>query len=430
MRLVAGDQVTFSLTSDDVDVLARVEGPDGQTWEDDDSGGDTNALLHFTAPVDGVYRFIATTYGPGTTGSFHVTVDVAPSDLVDDDDGDDGDDSGLEPGEDPGVVAPSAGGSTFGIFVGISDQGGENSFLPGSADDAVQLASAFAEAGWMQRTNAVVLTDARATVANVRQAFGALSQRMGPGDTLVFFYDGHGSTQVLDTRGPDLSRAELGRLLDRVPGRSLVVLDSCEAGGFAPVVQRPGRFGLFSSRADENSSTAPEVNAGGWLAYFFREAVRGGVPRGADGSVDYARVVRYVQQRYDRQGVSQHQHLVAVNGTGSDTFALGGSSQGPALQPGTAIATNNPPAQNPGLPGFGGLPAMNGLPNLGQLGQLPAMVNLPAGLNPQSLGGLFGIPSAQPSAAPAAPTVSMNELGQLFGAGVNVMSQVASELTK
>jgi hypothetical protein len=418
-----------------MDVLVRVEGPDGQTWEDDDGGGGTNSLLHFTAPVDGVYRVIATTYEAGATGSFHVTTDVAPSDLVDDDDDDD-DDTGLEPDENPVQPAPSAGGNTFGIFVGITDQGGENSNLPGSADDAVQLASAFAEAGWMQRTNAVVLTDARATVANVRQAFGALTQRMAPGDTLVFFYDGHGSTQVLDTRGPDLSRSELGRLLDRVPGRSLVVLDSCEAGGFAPIVQRPGRFGLFSSRADENSSTAPEVNAGGWLAYFFREAVRGGVPRAADGSVDYARVVRYVQQRYDRQGVSQHQHLVAVNGTGSDTFALGGPSAGPALQPGTAVATN--PAPTPGLtlPGIGGLPAMTnlpamtGLPSLPGLGQVPGLANLPAGLNPQGLGGLLGLPSMPVAPSGAAPTVTMNELGQLLGTGVGVMSRVADELTK
>lgn len=233
-----------------------------------------------------------------------------------------------EPAEQPidePAEQPVGAGRTFGIFIGVSQYNGENHDLPGSADDAVQLARAFEGAGWMSRSNAVVLTDSEASAVNVRQAFRTLAQRVRPGDTLVFFYDGHGNSTVLDTVGPDLSRGELGRLLRTVQGQQLVVLDSCEAGGFAPLVRgRADRAGLFSSRANENSQTAPEVNAGGWLAYFLRQAVSGGVSRGADGSVALSDVVSYVEGRYERQGITDRQHLVAVQPQG-ERFALGGN---------------------------------------------------------------------------------------------------------
>ncbi len=118
----------------------------------------------------------------------------------------------------------------------------------------------------MQRRNAVVLTDAQATAGGVRQAFRALAPRVRPIDTLVFFFDGHGGSDVLDLVGPDLARRELGQMMNRVQGHQLLVLDSCEAGGFAPLVQgQPSRAGLFSSRASESSSTARRsAPAAGW----------------------------------------------------------------------------------------------------------------------------------------------------------------------
>ncbi|MEZ4410085.1 MAG: caspase family protein [Polyangiales bacterium] len=260
------------------------------------------------------------------------------------------DDSDSEPTPAPAPAPNAQGGRTFGIFVGVSQYGGENHDLPGSADDAVQLARAFERAGWMERSNAVVLTDANASLANVRQAFRQMASRVTANDTLVFFYDGHGNTQVLDTVGPDLSRSELGRLMRTVQGHQLLVLDSCEAGGFAPLVQgRSGRAGLFSSRANENSQTAPEVNAGGWLAYFMRQAVAGGVRRGPDGAVDLSEVVRYVEARYQRQGITDRQHLVAVQPRG-ETFALGGAGNGTVTTTPTdvAVARNDAPARRPG----------------------------------------------------------------------------------
>ncbi len=216
-------------------------------------------------------------------------------------------------------------GRTWGIFVGVSDYGGDNESLPGSAADAVQLARAFQQAGWMQRSNAVVLTDRQATLANVRQAFRTIAPQVRPEDTFVFFFDGHGNTRTLDLVGSDLSQSALGAMMDTVHGRQLVVLDSCNAGGFAPLARAgQNRAGLFSSRASESSSTAPEVNAGGWLAYFFREAVAGAVRRNPDGGLDFDQVVRFVEARYQQRNVSPRQNLVAVRASRGEAFAIGG----------------------------------------------------------------------------------------------------------
>lgn len=266
---------------------------------------------------------------------------------------DDGGDTSDDGSDDGDTVTPppntAAQGTTWGIFVGITRYGSENHDLPGSASDAQNVARAFERAGWMQRSNAVVLTDDNATLAHVRQAFSAMAPRVGAHDTLVFFFDGHGNTSELDLRGDDLSRRELGALLDRAHGRSLVVLDSCNAGGFAGVVRgHPGRAGLFSSRADEESSTAPEVGAGGWLAWNFRRAIEGGARRRADGSVALDDVVRYVERGYQQRQLDQT--LVVARGDRSE-FALGGAGAGDAAAPSwdeRAIARNDPrPVRRP-----------------------------------------------------------------------------------
>jgi hypothetical protein len=334
VTLRRGDAVRFGVSSSDFDTVARASGPGGQQWEDDDGAGrGTDSLLQFTAPRDGRYELTVTSYEAGESGAFRTELSVARGGAVNEDDAapdadsadasdDTNDDAPADVRPTPAQPAAAGAGTTWGIFVGISRYDGENDDLPGSAGDARNLARSFERAGWTQRGNAVVLTDREATLDQVRQAFRSVAPRVRANDTLVFFFDGHGSSDTLDLRGEDLSRRELGRLLDRVPGRSLLVLDSCEAGGFASVVRgHEGRAGLFSSRANESSSTAPEVGAGGWLAYNFRRAIDGGVRRRPDGSIDLGEVVRYVERDYRARDLDQQ--LVATQATRGD-FALGG----------------------------------------------------------------------------------------------------------
>lgn len=435
VALRRGDRVRFGASSEAIDVMAVVEGPGGQRWEDDDGAGGTNARLVFTAPRDGSYRFIVTSYQAGETGVYqaealvtHAGSAVADDDsdseetAADDGEGDDSEETAADEGgegdeptaaDDRADVAPATGaGTTYGIFVGISHYGGDNHDLPGAAADAVQLARTFQQAGWMQRTNAVVLTDAQATEAGVRQAFQMMAPRVRPNDTLVFFFDGHGSRRELDLVGPDIARSELGQMMNRVQGHQLLVLDSCEAGGFAPLVAgQPSRAGLFSSRATESSSTAPAVGAGGWLAYAFRRAVAGGVRRRPDGSVDLNDVITYVRRQYEEHHVTPEQNLVAVSDRGQG-FALGG--RGDAVAPtatDTAVASRDPwrrPARRPGdvamAPTY---PSMTPMPS-----EVPSMVPMPSGAADN---GLFG---------------NNDAFAQFMGAGVGVGAQVLSAMVK
>lgn len=354
VRLRRGDRVRFAVSSEAMDVMARVEGPDGQRWEDDDGAGGTNARLVFTAPADGTYRFIVTTYEAGETGAYEAEAVIGHGGAAvdgdddaqanDDDSAQDDDDSAQDdaPAAPSAAAAATGAGTTYGIFVGISHYGGDNHDLPGAASDAVQLARAFQQAGWMHRSNAVVLTDAEATAGGIRQAFQTMAPRVRANDTLVFFFDGHGSRSEIDLVGPDVSRRELGQMMAQVHGRQLLVLDSCEAGGFAPLVQGHGdRAGLFSSTATQSSSTAPEVGAGGWLAYAFRQAVEGGVRRRPDGTMDLNDVTSYVRRQYAQHHVTE-QTLVAVSDR-SQGFALGGSGDaGTSVPADTAVAARNP----------------------------------------------------------------------------------------
>lgn len=430
IALHRGDRVTFTLSSSEFDTVARVTGPRDGAWQDDDGAGQgTNSLLRFVAPQDGTYTFVATSYAQGETGAFQALIDIRPgsapaadgwdndSDDGDDDnnnsDADDADDRADEPAAPepaPPAAATNGAGRTFGIFVGITNYQGENNNLPGSAADAVHLARAFQQAGWMQRSNAVVLTDREATLANVQQAFRTVAPRVGANDTFVFFFDGHGSSNALDLRGADLSRDALGRMMGQVHGRQLLVLDSCSAGGFASLVRgQSRRAGLFSSSATETSSTAPAVGAGGWLAYSFREAVNGGVQRRDDGSLDFNEVVSYVREQYQSHDVDQT--LVAVNSRGG-SFAIGGQGDAVADVPAdTAVAANDEPAR----PGFGG----NELPALIPL--IPEMLNgmrLPA-MRPSTgnagNGGLFG---------------NNDQFASMLNAGMQIAGQVLEAATK
>ncbi|MFO0627138.1 MAG: caspase family protein [Polyangiales bacterium] len=425
IALHRGDRVTFTLSSSEFDTIARVAGPGGGTWQDDDGAGEgTNSLLRFVAPQDGTYTFVATSYAQGETGAFQALIDIrpgsAPADegwdndgddnATDDDDRDDADDRADAPAPTPPAAATNGAGRTFGIFVGITNYQGENNNLPGSAADAVHLARAFQQAGWMQRSNAVVLTDREATLANVQQAFRTVAPRVGANDTFVFFYDGHGSSSALDLRGADLSRDALGRMMGNVRGRQLLVLDSCSAGGFAPLVRgQRNRAGLFSSSATETSSTAPAVGAGGWLAYAFREAVNGGVQRRDDGSLDFNEVVSYVREQYQSHDVDQT--LVAVNSRGG-SFAIGGQGDAVADVPAdTAVAANDEPER----PGFGG-------------NQLPALIPL----IPEVLNGMR-LPAMRPGAGNAGDSGlfgSNDQFASMLSTGMQIAGQVLEAATK
>lgn len=71
----AGQQVTVSMTSGDVDAYVMLRGPAGFAEENDDrDAGLTDAQVSVRLPANGTYRIQATTYQPGETGRYRIAV--------------------------------------------------------------------------------------------------------------------------------------------------------------------------------------------------------------------------------------------------------------------------------------------------------------------------------------------------------------------
>lgn len=77
--LKAGETYIIDMRSDDVDSYLVLEDAKGtRLAEDDSSGGFPNARIVHKAGETGTYRIICTSYNPGETGSFTLTVRVQP----------------------------------------------------------------------------------------------------------------------------------------------------------------------------------------------------------------------------------------------------------------------------------------------------------------------------------------------------------------
>ncbi len=75
VTLRRGQRVIVGLQSAAFDTLLRVQPPAGEAMENDDiAQNDLNSRLDFTAPIDGRYRIVVTSYQPNSTGPYTVNV--------------------------------------------------------------------------------------------------------------------------------------------------------------------------------------------------------------------------------------------------------------------------------------------------------------------------------------------------------------------
>ncbi len=298
----AGDMVAVDLSSSEFDTYLNVITPSGQSLENDDYEGNTSrSLVDFTLPETGRYRVVATTYSSDTTGSYALALNFGTG------------------GNSSTVFLPSnsSGGRIFGIFAGICDYPGEANDLDLTDQDALRVRDAMIDGAGMDPGNSYTLIDADATVGNFTNALNNIGAEIGQDDTLVIFYSGHGSqterpsgANNTDPDGLDesivlyddhLMDDQLAALLDNMnAGKVLLVFDSCFSGGFAKdVITAPGRMGLFSSEEDVTSQVAYKFQAGGYLAVFFDDAVRGHYADGdMNSQLTAMELSEYLHERY------------------------------------------------------------------------------------------------------------------------------------
>lgn len=287
-----GQRVRIDATSDDFDTYLILATPDGGQRDNDDGPDGTNAQLNEILPADGEYSVRVTSYAPGETGAYRLTITA-----------------GQESERQRNV---EGGQRVFAVMVGIANYGGASSNLPYTDEDAVNLDAELRRQGVLN-PESVLLVNAQATRASVTQAIQRVAAQAGPEDVFLFFFSGHGvqhpstSDRELDgmsehlvLRDGEISDVELGRMLSSVRARlSLVVLDACFSGGFArEVVTRPGVMGIFSSEEDLTSMVANRFQAGGYLSHFLRDGLAGRADENGDGLVTAGELATYLRRQF------------------------------------------------------------------------------------------------------------------------------------
>lgn len=296
----AGEQIVIDMSSSEFDTYLSLVTPPGELITNDDFDGRTDlSRIELTLRRSGRYRILAGSYEAQATGAY--TLSLTRGRNV----------------ELSSNAANATGGEIHGIFVGVADYPGEENDLPLTDDDAVRVREALIEGAGMAARNAHTLINGQATKARFREAIAAVGARADADDMVVIFFSGHGDRVARpggpDSRDPDgfdetielydgaLTDDELADLLDGIDaGTVLLVLDSCFSGGFAKdIVSKPGRMGLFSSEEDVLSQVAFKFQAGGYLAAFFDEALRGRkADVDGDGQLTALELSEYLHDRY------------------------------------------------------------------------------------------------------------------------------------
>lgn len=291
----AGTPIEIEMSSDEIDTYLGLSFPDGTILTNDDDWEETSrSRLELILPQTGTYQLMATSYAAGELGAYRLAVERSAA-----------------------AIAPPVRGAAqrnLALLVGIGEYGGRTSDLDNTAEDARTLARVLQERTGVEPEDAVLLVDSEATVERFRASLAALADRMTSADQLVVFFSGHGgrlrrsSFQAADPDSVDetlsfydgeLTDDELAALLDAVPGRILLILDSCFSGGFAKdVISAPGRMGLFSSEEDVTSQVAAKFRAGGFLAAFLVEALEGEWADDGDGFLTALELSHYLHERY------------------------------------------------------------------------------------------------------------------------------------
>lgn len=322
-----GQNLNLEVTSSAFDTYLVLLTPSGEMIEDDDGvAGSTNSRLAGGLPEDGDYLVAITSYSSGQGGAYRVNFSLGGSAQA------------TAPAGQRQAAASGQGGRVFLLSVGISDYAGFSSNLAYTAEDAQNLYTALRASGSLAE-GSVVLTDAQATMANVRAAFQRIASQLGPNDLFFFFYSGHGGQQpagansneldgreeFLVLRDGYLTDDEVGRMFAGLRSRlSIIALDACFSGGFArDVVTNPRIMGLFSSDEDLTSAVAGKFQAGGYLSHFLRTGLHGEADENSDGIITAGELHSYLWRRFAAEqnigarsmdGERNYQRLVVERG--------------------------------------------------------------------------------------------------------------------
>ena len=308
-----GQRVTFDMASTDFDAYLSLQFPGGgQEQNDDRAGGEgtTDSRLTVTLPEDGLYQLVATSYQPGETGGYAIS---------------------MRPAEASEASAnPSRPNSrVFALNVGVADYERMNP-LNLTDQDATKLTQALQATG-MMAGESVTLINAQATRENFVAAIEQIAASIGPDDLFLLFFSGHGdkndvsrdverdgSSETIELFDAPVSDFELAQMIAPISARTLLVLDSCFSGGFDDVInQRIGRMGVFSSDSDLTSLVADKFEAGGYISHILQLAVEGQADANHDAAITAGELSEFMRTTFYRIALAEPLDAT-VYGSGGD----------------------------------------------------------------------------------------------------------------
>jgi hypothetical protein len=237
------------------------------------------------------------------------------------------------------LAALSAPATTF--YVTISGLGGEPDYEQRFKMWAEDIDSSLKRAGG----DSNVVTLQAPTRDQIRARFAEIAKQAKPADALVVMLIGHGTFDGVDYKfnipGPDITGAELGALLDRVPAtRQLVVNMTSSSGGSIEALRRPTRVVIAATK------TGTEKNATVFARYW-AEALRDpAADVDKNEAISALEAFHYAQRKtadfYESQKRLATEHAV-VEDTGEGKLA----AAFPLVRMGANAAAARDPAKRP-----------------------------------------------------------------------------------
>ena len=161
--------------------------------------------------------------------------------------------------------------------------------------------------------------DGRATRAEIEEGLAAVAGRAGPADRILVVLIGHGSSDGQGARlnlpGPDLTAADLTRMLERFPTQRVVVVNTASASGdFQKPLTGRNRTVITATRSGlEQNETV--------FGRYFVDALTGtGADTDKDARVSILEAFQYAEREVER-------HYKAGNHLQTEHAVLGGDRE-------------------------------------------------------------------------------------------------------
>jgi len=139
------------------------------------------------------------------------------------------------------------------LLMAINDYPGSND-LPYSINEILSFKTTLLNGGNWLESNIKVIINNEVNITGIDNAINWLSINADEDDISIIYYAGHGgqssSNEYIIIINGSISDFELNEKLESIPGKTIVIIDSCHSGGFIEELGQRDRMILTACRKD------------------------------------------------------------------------------------------------------------------------------------------------------------------------------------